>query len=174
MIAAVRLLLLLVAVAAISAGCGGASGNVAGRSATDAKASSAQTSEASLRAAVRGAIRANVQLSLYVLWHNQVPRWATQSTRGPALKALRDAAATRRHQGIQIKNLSGHYTILSISLAPSYITATAVVRDTRRVAPFKGGHRLGKAIVGTDHSRVQLHRVGDAQRFVVWSVSPIR
>jgi hypothetical protein len=175
MTAATRPLLLLATVAALAAGCGGTSGKGAATSmSTDAKATSAQTSEASLKAGVRAAIGANVQLSLYVLWHNHVPGWATRSTRGPALKALHSAAATRRKQGIQIKNLSGHYTIVSISLAPSYSTATAVVRDTRRVAPFRNGHRLGKAIVGTDHSRVQLHRVGNTHRFIVWSVSPIR
>lgn len=175
MTAATRPLLLLATVGALAAGCGGTSGKGAATStSTDATATSTQTSEASLKAAVRTAIRSNVQLSLYVLWHNRVPGWATRSTRGPALKALRDAAATRREQGIQIKSLSGHYTILSISLVPSYNAATAVVRDRRRVAPFKGGHRLGKAIVGTDHSRVQLHRVGNARRFIVWSVSPIR
>jgi hypothetical protein len=174
MTATTRSLLVLISVALLAAGCGGSKGSVGITSTTDAKATSMQTSEALLKAAVRSAIRANVQLSLYVLWHNQVPSWATQSTRGPALKALRDAAATRRRQDISIKNLSGHYTIVSLSLAPSYMTAVAVVRDTRRVAPFKGGHRLGRAIVGTDHSRVQLRRVSNSQRFIVWSVSPIR
>jgi hypothetical protein len=174
MTTATRPLLLLATVAALTAGCGGSNGSVAASSSSDAKATSTRVSEATLKAAVRAAIRANVQLSLYVLWHNQVPAWATRSTRGPALKALRGAASTRRRQGIQIKNLAGHYTIASITLAASYTTATAVVRDTRRVAPFKGGHRLGKAIVGTDHSRVQLNRAGNSQRFIVWSVSPIR
>jgi hypothetical protein len=173
MTTATRPLLLLATVAALTAGCGGSNGSIAATTSTDAKTTS-RVSEATLKAGVRAAIRANVQLSLYVLWHNQVPAWATRSTRGPALKALRGAASTRRRQGIQIKNLSGHYTIVSITLAPSYTTATAVVRDTRRVAPFKGGHRLGKAIVGTDHSRVQLRRAGNSQRFIVWSVSPIR
>ncbi|MBA3841934.1 MAG: hypothetical protein H0X39_04835 [Actinobacteria bacterium] len=175
MTTATRPLLLLALVAALNAGCGGGSGNgAATTTSTDAKTTSTQASAATLKAAVRTTIHANVALSLYVLWHNRIPSWATRSTRGPALKALRSAAATRRKQGIQIKNLSGHYTILSIALAPSYTGATVVVRDTRTVAPFKAGRRLGKAIKGTDHSHVELHRLANTQRFVVWRVSPVQ
>jgi hypothetical protein len=175
MTTATRPLLLLALVAALNAGCGGASGKgAATTTSTHATTTSAQASAATLKAAVRTAIHANVQLSTYVLWHNRIPSWATRSTRGPALKALRSAAATRRKQGIQIKNLSGGYTITAITLASSYGTAIAVVRSHQRVAPYKSGRRLGRAIVGTDHARVQLHRVVNARRFVVWSVSPIR
>lgn len=171
----IRLLVLLAVVATINAGCGGASGTVSTRrTSTNAESTSAQTMQATLRAAVRSAINANLQLSLYVLWHNSVPAWATRSTRGPALKALRSAAATRRKQGIQIKDLSGGYTITSITLVPSFANATAVVRSHERVAPFKDGHRLGKSISGTERSRIQLHRLGNTHRFVVWRVSPIR
>jgi hypothetical protein len=175
MTTATRPLLLLALVAALNAGCGGASGKgAATTTSTHTKTTSVQASAATLKAAVRTAIHANVQLSTYVLWHNRIPSWATRSTRGPALKALRSAAASRRKQGIQIKNLSGGYTITAITLASSYATATAVIRSHQRVAPYKSGRRLGRAIVGTDHARVQLHRVVNARRFVVWSVSPIR
>jgi hypothetical protein len=175
MIAAIRLLLLLGVVAAISVGCGGASGTPAtAPTSTDTKSTSARASVATLKAAVRTAIHANVQLSSYVLWHNSLPAWATHSTRGPALKALRDAAATRRKQGIQIKNLSGGYTITSITLAPSYATATADVRSHQRVAPYKSGRQLGKAISASDHARIQLHRLANSQRFIVWHVSTLQ
>jgi len=175
MTTATRPLLLLLAVAALNAGCGGASGNGAATpTTTDAKSTPAQTNAATLKAAVRTAINANLQLSLYVLWHNRIPAWATHSTRGPALKALRIAAAMRRRQGIQIKNLSGDHTVASISLAPSYTTATAVIRDQRRVAPYEAGHQLGKTISGSEHSRIHLHRLANTQRFVVWRVSPIQ
>jgi hypothetical protein len=171
----IRPLLILVTVAALNAGCGGASGNgAATTTSADAKTTAAKPTAATLKAAARTAINANLQLSLYVLWNNRLPAWATQSTRGPALKALRSAAATRRRQGIQIKNLSGQHTIVSIALSPSYKTATAVIRDRRRVAPYKSGHRLGKAISGTEHSRIQLHRLANTQHFVVWRVSPIQ
>jgi hypothetical protein len=175
MTTATRPLLLVLAVAAINAGCGGASGNVAAPTTSkDAKSTSAQSSAATLKAAVKTAIQANVQLSSYVLWHNSVPAWATRSTRGPALNALRSAAATRRKQGIQIRNLSGGYTITSITLAPSYATATAVVRSHQRVAPYKSGHRLGKAISASDYARIQLQRLANTQRFIVWRVSTIQ
>ena len=175
MTTATRRLLILVTFAALNAGCGGASSNgAATTTSTDAKTTPAQTSSATLKAAVRTAIHANVQLSSYVLWHNNIPAWATGSTRGPALKALRSAAATRRKQGIQIKNLSGSYTITAITLAPSYATATAVVRSHQRVAPYKSGRRLGKEISATDHARIQLHRLGNTQRFIVWRVSTIQ
>jgi len=171
MTAAMRPLLILATLAAIGAGCGSGKSSMAGvTTATDAKSTSMQVSAASLKEGVRAAIRANVQLSTYVLWHNQIPAWATSSTRGPALSALRSAAATRRKQRIQIKNLSGGYTVSAISLAPSYATATAVVKSHQRVAPYKAGHRLGKAISASDHARIQLRRVGDTPRFVVWSV----
>jgi hypothetical protein len=174
MTAATRPLLLVFAVAALAAGCGGSNGSPAATNTTDTRPTSTRTSETALKAAVRAAIGANVRLSTYVLWHNQIPTWATQSTRGPALKALRASAATRRRQGIQIKNLSGHYTIVSITLTPSYTAATAVIKSHQRVAPYKAGHRLGRAIVGTDHARLQLHRLGNTQRFIVWNVVPIR
>lgn len=166
-----RPLLLALAVATLAAGCGGSHPSAAPTTTTDAAATSTQTSEAALKAAVRAAIRANVHLSTYVLWHNTIPTWATQSTRGPALKALRASAATRRRQGIQIKNLSGGYTIVSIALAPSYATATAVIKSHQRVAPYKAGRRLGKAIVANVHAHVALHRLSNAMRFIVWSVS---
>lgn len=174
MTAAARSLLLLAVVAAINGGCGGTSGNVAGTTASDTKTTSTQTSEASLRAGVRTAIHANVQLSSYVLWHNSLPAWATRSTRGPALKALRDAVAARGKQGLRIKSLSGGYTITSITLAPSYATAIAVVHSHQRVAPYKSGRRLGKAISASDHARIELHRLTNTQRFIVWRVTRLQ
>lgn len=175
MTTATRPLLILVTVAALNAGCGGASGNgAATTTSTDTKTTAAQTSAATLKAAVRTAIHANVQLSSYVLWHNRIPAWATRSTRGPALEALRSASANRRKQGIQIKNLSGSYTVASITLAPSYASAIAIVRSHQRVAPYKSGRRLGKAISASDHARIQLHRIANTQRFIVWRVATIQ
>ena len=172
MTAMTRPLLLLVAVAALAAGCGGANGSTATTSMTTRTDTKAETiTTATLKAGVRTAIRANVHLSTYVLWHNQIPKWAAQSTRGPALKALRSAAAARKKQGIQIKNLSGGYTVSSITLSPSYATATAVVKSHQRVAPYSAGRRLGRAITENDHARIQLHRLGSSGRFVVWKVA---
>ena len=167
-------LMLLVVVAAIVAGCGASRNVAAPPTSTGAKSISARATVETLKTAVRTAIRANVQLSSYVLWHNSLPDWATRSTRGPALKALRHAAATRRKQGIQIKNLSGGYTITSILFAPSYATATAVVRSHQLVAPYKSGLRLGKEISAVDHARIQLHRLANTKRFIVWRVATVQ
>jgi hypothetical protein len=166
--------LLLAAIALLATGCGSSKSNAQAPATTDTHKTSTQTSETALKNAVRAAIRANVRLATYVLWHNQIPAWATRSTRGPALKALRDSAAARRRQGIQIKNLSGHYTITSTVLAPSYTGATAVINSHQRVAPYKGGRRLGRAIVGNDHARIRLRRLDNTSHFIVWTVSPIR
>jgi hypothetical protein len=171
-----RSLLLLAVLAVLTAGCGTAGGPKASGASTSTSdpAKKAPSPEMALKTAVRTAIRANVQLSTYVLWNNRIPVWATRSTRGPALTALRSAAATRHRQGIQIKNLSGTYTVISIALAPSYATATVVVRTQQRVAPYESGHRLGKAISATDHVRIQLHRLGNTKQFVVWNATPIK
>jgi hypothetical protein len=161
----------------VASGCGGGSGSGSvspGTTTTrlETTAQTAQVTIATLKGGVRATIRENVKLSTFVLWHNQIPRWATQSTRGPALAALRNAAATRKSQGIQIKNLSGRYAIISIKLAPSYALATALIKSHQRVAPYKAGRRLGRAIVGDDHALIELHRIGNSHRFVVWDVSP--
>ena len=37
--------------------------------------------------------------------------------------------------------------------------------------PTRAGRRLGKAISVSDHARIQLHRLANTQRFVVWRVS---
>lgn len=166
------LLAVATAVVVIGAGCGsGAGGTTASK--TDTKAEATHVSIAALRVAVRAAIRADRKVSLYVLWHNRVPTWATRSTRGPALKALVSAAASRRQQSIRIKNLSDTYAITAITLAPSYAAATAIVRSHQRVAPYRSGRRLGKAISENDRARVELRRVGDSGRFVVWRLTSI-
>jgi hypothetical protein len=136
--------------------------------------SSGSSSEAMLKEAARAALNENSRLSLYVLWNNRVPSWAEHSTRGPALVALRNAAATRKRQGIRIRSQPGRYLVLSVQLDPSYTRAIAVVRDRRRVFPYRAGKRIGRAIAVDDRARVELKRLGSQTRFVVWRVRPIR
>lgn len=124
-----------------------------------------------LEAAVRRALRQNSQLSLYTLWHNSIPPWATQSTRGPALAELRRSASQRRKQGIEIKHLSGRLEIVSVHLDPSYLRATAVVTAHDRVRPYRGGRPLGRAIVSNERARVDLRRLGGKPIFVVWKLT---
>jgi hypothetical protein len=159
----------------VAAGCGGSSKQTAQTpNPSTATGSTHADARATLDRAVRSAVSENFRLSLYVLWHNRVPSWAQHSTRGPALAALRSSAATRQQRGIRVRSQPGHYTIVSVQLDPSYTRATAVVRDERRVFPYEAGKRLGRSIAVDDHARIELRRLGETTRFVVWRVRPVR
>lgn len=171
-----RLLLLLLAAAAVAAGCsGGGDGNATPptTSATGATTETADT-EAALKRAARTALDENFRVSVFVLWHNRLPASAERSTRGPALKALTDAAADRRQEGLRIRSLPGRYRIVQLQLDPSYTRATAVVHDERRVVPYRNGRELGRTIAVNDRAEIELHRLGESLRFVVWRVTPVR
>jgi hypothetical protein len=124
--------------------------------------------------AARSAVNENFRLSLYVLRNNRLPSWAKRSTRGPALAALRSSALARTKQGITIHSQSGHYTIQRIRLDPSNARATARVHDQRRVVPYRAGKRLGRAVVVDERAQIELRRLGNTMRFVVWRISPAR
>jgi len=117
-------------------------------------------------------VNTNAHLSSYVLWRNVVPSWAEQSTRGPALTGLKSSASSRRSRGLRIRSVSQHVAILSIKLDPSYLVATARVRESGRIVPYRKGHRLGRSTALNELAQIELHRVGKTARFVVWKVSP--
>lgn len=167
-------LLLIALVAGLATGCGGSKHAATTSSSTATTDSSRQDTATTLSRAARIALDENFRLSLYVLWHNSIPSWAQHSTRGPALAALRSAAATRRGRGLRIRSQPGQYTILSVQLDPSYARATALVRDRREVVPYRNRKRLGRSIKVDDHARIELRRLGNSARFVVWRVSPVR
>jgi hypothetical protein len=163
----------VVALAAFVAGCGGGH--------TTAPTTNATTStvradpQERLTAAVRETLRANHRLAKLVLWRNSVPASATSSTRGPALAALRSAAAGRRRHGIHVKVVSDGFRIASVTLDPSFTRATAVVVDPQRVRPYgSDGKPLGKAVSLSEKSRFVLHRLRSSERFVVWQVAPVQ
>ena len=160
--------------ASVAAGCGGSSKQTAQPKPSTATGSTHADARATFDRAVRSALNENFRLSLYVLWHNRIPSWAQHSTRGPALAALRSSAATRQQRGIRVRSQPGHYTIVSVQLDPSYTRATGVVRDERRVFPYETGQRLGRSIAVDDHARIELRRLGETSRFVVWRVRPLR
>jgi hypothetical protein len=164
------------AVAALGAGCsGGSNGKATPPTTTGAVATTEATdAEATLRRAARAALDENFRLSVYVLWHNRVPASAQRSTRGPALDALRDAAADRRREGLRIRSLPGRYRIVQLQLDPSYTRATALVHDERRVAPYRDGRKLGRTIAVNDRAEIELRRLGNSTRFVVWRVTPVQ
>jgi hypothetical protein len=128
-----------------------------------------------LMAAVRETLRANHQLAKLVLWRNAVPASATSSTRGPALAALRSAAAGRQRRGVHIKVVSDGFKIESVKLDPSFTRAIAIVADPQRVRPYgSDGKPLGQAVSLSEKSRFELHRLGSSDRFVVWQVAAAR
>src|SRR5262249_19840427 len=104
-------LVLLALVAGLITGCGGSKHAATSTGSTPPTVSTRQDTASTLDRAVRVALNENFRLSLYVLWHNSIPPWAQHSTRGPALAALRSAAATRRGRGLRIRSQPGHYTI---------------------------------------------------------------
>jgi hypothetical protein len=161
------------AVAVVAAGCGG------GHKAAGTTAATTSTVRADpqkrLTAAVQDTLRANHRLAKLVLWRNVVPASAASSTRGPALAALRVAAAGRRRRGIHVKVVSDGFRIQSVTLDSSFTRATAIVVDPQRVRPYgSNGKPLGQPVPLSEKSRFELHRLGNAERFVVWRVAPIR
>ena len=168
------LIVVALAAAVLGVGCSGGSGSATSTTTDGVIANDRSETEATLRRSAQAALHANVRLSTYVLWHNRVPASAQESTRGPALRALRDAAADRRREGIRIQSLSSRYRVIRLQLDPSYTRAEAVVHDQGRVVPYRNGRTLGKAINLNEQARIELRRLGKSTRFVVWQVTPLR
>jgi hypothetical protein len=164
--------------AGLVAGCGGGAEQPQGtttKAGVPARPSQdAPDNRSALTRGVRTAVETNARLSSYVLWNNVVPSWAQRSTGGPALRALRSSAASRRARGLRVRSLSQRVTVLSIKLDPSYQLATARVRESGRVVPYRKGYRLGRPIRLNEVARVELHRVAKTARFVVWKVTAAR
>jgi hypothetical protein len=160
-------------IAALVAGCGGSStrASTPSRSTTQ---SAAQNPTSALQQAVRTAVFGNNRLSDYVLWSNQIPDWAAESTGGPALSGMRGSAAQRQRGGLRVRVLASEVQIASVTLDPSYLSASAVVTERTRVVPYRRGHPLGRPITLTEHARLELHRDGSGPHFVVWQISPMR
>src|SRR3954452_7048688 len=165
--------LAFLAVAFVAAGCGG------GHKAAGTTAATTSTVRADpqkrLTAAVQDTLRANHRFAKLVLWRNAIPASAPSSTRGPALAALRAAAAGRRRRGIHVKVVSDGFRIQSVTLDPSFTRATAIVVDPQRVRPYgSDGKPLGRSVSLSEKSRFELHRLGSSERFVVWQVGPVQ
>lgn len=160
------------AVVLATTGCGGVSASPP--STTTGSTREAGDPTTVLSRAARDALRKNYQLSAYVLWHNAIPASAQQSTRGPALAALRSAAAQRRKSGIQIKPVDGHLTVLSVAIDPSFTKAIAITLAAGRVRPYEGGKAEPRTIKVHERARVELRRLDHSKKFVVWQVTVLR
>lgn len=159
------------AVALIAAGCGGSH---AALSTSAPATTAARVSEpVRLEAAVRAAVTQNFKLSLYVLWHNEIPAWASRSTGGPALAALRASAESRRGRGIRIRPVKTALRVQAVSVDASYMTATAVADSEQRVRPYEAGKPQPKLIALHERARLTLKRVGSSDRFIVWKAVAI-
>jgi hypothetical protein len=162
-----------VVLAVIAAGCGGG-GHKAVATAPIATTTRTDPQER-LASAVRATLRANHRLAKLVLWRNALPASATESTRGPALAALRSAAAARRRRGIHVKVVFDDFRIESVTLDPSFTRANAIVADPQRVVPYgRDGKPFGQPVRLSEKSRFELRRLGNSQRFVVWQVAPVQ
>jgi hypothetical protein len=162
-----RLAIVLIAsLIAIAAGCDG--GNEENATQPSPTTTTPETGQAALERAVRSTLTANRRLSVYVLWNNRIPSWAERSTRGPALAGLRSAAVDRRERGIRVRLLSDRFQIVSISLDPSYTSATAIARGRQRVRPHRlDGKPAGRSVELSERARIELRRLGRTNRFVV-------
>jgi hypothetical protein len=154
----------------VVAGCSSGSHDSATSSTSRGSSASTNPAESLLRAA-RSALAKNHQVSVFVLWHNQLPADASRSTGGPALASLRSSAATRRARGIRVRLLADERRVLSLRLDPSYTKATASVVDRQRVQPSgRDGRRLGRPVLLNERATYELRRVDQKSRFVVWRV----
>ena len=160
--------ILIVSLVALLAGCDGSKDEASTQ--PPPTTTTSEPGKAALERAVRQALRENDRLSSYVLSSNRVPAWATRSTRGPALAALRRSAADRRKRGIRVRTLVNKLEIASVELDPSYAQATAVVRSIQRVRPYRGRKPIGQAVNLDERAKVELRRLGASGRFVVWRV----
>lgn len=156
----------------LAAGCGGSRRTASYTTTPPTTQRQARTtSVAVLTASARRALRANYRVAVYVLWHNKLPAGAASSTRGPALAALRTAAAARQKRGVRVRMLAHRREITSLRLDPSYTTAAVILVDHQRVQPSGlDGHPLGKTVTLDERGRYELRRLGATHRFVVWKV----
>lgn len=172
------ILICCVAAIGLLAGCGGGTKHPSGASKAGSPTPThrdAPDSRAALARGVRSAVQRNARLSSYVLWKNVVPSWAGQSTSGPALRGLRSSAAGRRARSLRVRTLSHRVAILRVTLDPSYLSATARVRESGKVVPYRNGRRLGRSIALNEVAYVELHRAArTSRRFVVWKVTSAR
>ena len=155
-------------------GCGSTSRkHTAAKTTTVATAPSVTASD--LRNGVVVALRADHKLAVRVLWTNQVPPTATQSTGGPALAGMRASANGREKQQIRVRMLHDVYRIISIQLDPSYTAATAVAQSNQNLRlSYLDGRPTGRATEINERARIDLHRVGTSSRFVVWRLTVLK
>lgn len=180
-------LTLVLALALLAAGCGGAShptklGSSAATTTATATAATGTRSaaghavqRADLRVGARSALLANHRLAVRVLWTNRVPPNATRSTRGPALAEMKTSALGRERRGVRVRMLHDEYRIVSLAVDGSGKHATALARSIQEVElTHLNGASLGKSVRLDERARIELHRVASSNDFVVWRISLVK
>lgn len=165
-------ILVTVALLLAMSGCGSSKTHTAATHPSTTTTASQSATPAVLEEAVRRAVRENHALLTRALLTNSVPA-KSEGTAGPALSDLRRSAAQRKAQGVSVRILSETYRVLAVQLDPSYTTATATILNTQRVQPTYRRQR-GAPSTSREHVQLELHRVGDTDRFVVWKVTLLR
>jgi hypothetical protein len=162
-------LVVLAAITCIASGCGNSTGSTR-TSGGGAPQTTVADPQQRLEAAVRQAISLDHREAVRALWTNQVPA-RPAATGGPALVQWRSSTAVARKQGIRVRLLSERFRIVSITLDPSYSSAVAVIHDDQRAQLDRAdGKPLGRSVAIHERVRLELHRAGHAERFVVWRV----
>jgi hypothetical protein len=165
--------LITLATCALLAGCGNGGGTTNKTTSTKTASTVKTSPTASLDQAAHTALEQNAKLSDYVLSHNVVPTWASQSTGGPALAGMRSSAEQRRAGKVRVRVLTSAVEIRSVQLDPSYLSATASVVERSRVRVYQHGRPVGGVRALNEPAQVQLHRIGDKSAFVVWKLAPV-
>lgn len=156
-------------------GCGsGSSNDITTNDAkpTTTTAAGQPATPATLEQAVRRVVDEDHALVTQALLTNSVPAHPEVAA-GPALTYLRQSAAQRRAQDVRVRIVSETFHLLGVQLAPSYTTATATVLTTQHVQPTYRG-RPGRPSTSDEHVRLELRRIGNSERFVVWRVTLLR
>jgi hypothetical protein len=152
-----------------AAGCGGAP-RTAANAVRSTNTSVENIGPASLEQAARAAVSRDHALAVESLWTNRVPA-NPQVASGPALATLRKSAVQRQKRGIRVRTVGDQFQVVGVQLNPSYSTATVAVRDIQGVTPYRNGRSLGRPVTLDQRAHFLLHRVGQAQSFVVWKVT---
>jgi ABC-type uncharacterized transport system auxiliary subunit len=106
-----RRALVALATCALLAGCGSSSTPKTTATTTTMTTTTVANPTVQLEQSVRSALAANTRVSDYVLEHNAIPTYASESTSGPALAGMRGSAAQRK---------TGHITDAAAGFPPRW------------------------------------------------------
>ena len=130
---------------------------------------------ARLEAAAIAAVRRDERVAVVALWQDRVPVSAARTLAGPALVALRAAAAGRRAARIRVRMLRSRLRIVSVRLSRGGGSAEVVARwrETLRPASLDGASS-GPPLALDEEAALFLRWRPGSGRFVVSRVELVR